>query len=380
MHSTHFDAIVIGAGPAGASAAFDLARAGVKTLLIEKHRLPRHKTCGGGITHKTAKILPFDISSVVEQTINGFVFSYQLRNPRLIQSPDPLVYMVRRSEFDNLLSVKAVQAGAEIHDATAVTDITLENNGVTISTSSGHCSADFLVGADGAMDPTARAAGLMEHRILLPAVEHEVEVSPQTAETWQQTMSLDLGTLRASYGWVFPKEDHLNVGVGGSGRRSDFGRELKQYDSQHLNQQVPDRLRIRKTFGYVLPLRAEGTPIQRGRVMLVGDAAGLVEALTGEGIYYAVRSGQLAARAIIANAHTKYEALIDEEIMADLLIARHWAAIYRWLPIACYLGPLYSRRAWHATRKVLRGDYQIRNVNRRLGLLGKLSDLLPAYA
>ncbi len=380
MHSPQYDAIVIGAGPAGAMAAFELARAGAKTLLLEKQQLPRHKTCGGGVIHKTVKLLPFDFSPVVERTITGFIFSYKMRGARLVWGPEPLVYMVRRSQFDNLLTMRAVEAGAELHDATAVQSIAISDDHVTVATSRESSEADFLIGADGATGITARAARLMQDRVLLPAVEHEVEVPPDVADSWQDKISLDLGTMRASYGWIFPKEDHLNVGVGGFGRRSDFGRHLKDYDAEHLAHRVPEVRRVRKSFGYALPLRREGSPIQRGRVLLAGDAAGLIEALTSEGIYYAVRSGQIAARAIVTHEHAEYQARIDQEIMKDLLIARHWAAIYRWLPQACYAGPLYWGRAWSATRKVLRGDYQIKNVHRRPGIIGKLADLLPAYA
>ena len=380
MKTNHFDVIVLGAGPAGATAAFELARAGVKTLLIEKQKLPRHKTCGGGLTHKVAAALAFDISSVVERTISSFVLTYKMQRPRLLHSPTPLVYMVRRSEFDNLLTTKAVDAGAGLFDETTVNGILPDDHGVSIETSRGRYDADFLIGADGALGMTARALGLMGDRVLLPAVEHEVEVSSDVADDWQGKMSLDLGTLRASYGWVFPKEDHFNVGVGGFGHRADFARELRGYDTEHLNRRVPERLRVRKTFGYVLPLRRKDAPIQQGRVLLIGDAAGLVEALTGEGIYYAVRSGQIAAQAITSNAHEQYQARVDDALMPDLLLARRYAALYRSQPGICYLSALHAPNIWTALCQGLRGETQIREARRRLGLLGMIAELLPSYA
>lgn len=379
MKSNHFDVIVIGAGPGGATAAFELAKAGIKTLLIEKQKLPRHKTCGGGLTYKVTKALSVDISSVVERTISSFVLTYKMNNPRLVKSPNPLVYMVRRSEFDNLLTNTAVGAGAELIDETKVEDVSADNR-CAVSTSRGSYTADFLIGADGATGVSARALGLMTDRVLLPAVENEVEVSAEVAEYWRDKMSLDLGTLRASYGWIFPKEDHFNVGVGGFGPHADFARHLKRYDREHLNRRVPERVRVRKTFGYVLPLRRRNSPIQKGRAMLIGDAAGLVEALTGEGIYYAVCSGQIAAQAIATNTHTQYQTRLDDELMSDLLIARHSAAFYRWQPWICYMSAIHSPRAWRLLCKVLRGDYHIRDVHRRLGALSIFWDLLPAYA
>jgi geranylgeranyl reductase family protein len=380
MKTNHFDVMVIGAGPGGATAAFELAKAGVKTLLIEKQKLPRHKTCGGGLTYKVAGALPFDISSAVERTITSFVLTYKMGRPRTLRSRDPLVYMVRRSDFDNFLTCRAVDAGAKILDETKCEEMTLKDTGIRIVTSRGSYSSDFLIGADGAMGVTARTTGLMSDRVILPAIENEVEVPSHVAEYWQDKMSLDLGTLRASYGWIFPKQDHFNVGVGGFGHPGDFARHLRTYDHEHLNRRVPDRLRVRKTFGYILPLRRKKASIQQGRVLLIGDAAGLVEALTGEGIYYAIRSGQLAAHVIARDAHTEYQASVDRELMPNLLLARHYAALYRWLPGLCYFFALYSPSIWNALCKTLRGEYQIHEVRRQLGLLGKIADLLPTYA
>ena len=380
MKTNHFDVIVVGAGPGGATAAFELAKAGVKTLLIEKQKLPRHKTCGGGLTYKVASALPFEISSAVERIITSFVLTYKMSRPRVLRSRDPLVYMVRRSEFDNLLTCRAVDIGARLLDETTCEDVILHDRRVSVVTSHGSYSANFLIGADGAMGITARASGLMRDRVVLPAIENEVEVPSHVAEYWQDKMSLDLGTLRASYGWIFPKEDHFNVGVGGFGHRSDFARHLKTYDHEHLNRRVPDRVCIRRTFGYILPLRRKNASIQQGRVLLIGDAAGLVEALTGEGIYYAIRSGQLAAHAIARDTHMEYQTSVDRELMPNLLLARHYAALYRWLPGLCYFFSLYSQSIWNALCKTLRGEYQIHEVRRQLGLLGKIADLLPAYA
>ena len=376
----HFDTIVIGTGPAGANAAHVLAKAGVQTLLIEQHKLPRHKTCGGGVTHKAAKAFSFDISPAVERTISTFVLTYKLGRPKIIHSPNPLVYMVRRSQFDHWLVTQAVNAGAHLCDETKVTCIELEDHQVIVNTSRGTYVADHLIGADGAMGVSARAVGLMNDRVLLPAVEHEVEVDSDTTEYWRDKMSLDLGSVRASYGWVFPKEDHLNVGVGGFGRHSDFSHNLKRYDSNHLNHRVPKQLRVRKSFGYILPLRREHSQIQKRRVLLIGDAAGLVEAFTGEGIYYAARSGQIAAQSIIDGSYEQYQARVDNEIMPDLMSARRYAALYRWSPWMCYLLALYWSPAWFTMREVLRGEYQFRNVNRRLGLFGMIEKFLPAYA
>jgi flavin-dependent dehydrogenase len=135
--------------------------------------------------------------------------------------------------------------------------------------------------------------------------------------------------------------------------------------------------------GFVLPLRPVGAPIQKGRALLAGDAAGLVEAFTGEGIHWALRSGQIAAQAIVdhqfsgARGELGYEARIDAELMPTLLDARRWAHIYLWMPRACYTLPARSPRFWGAVAKIVRGERDYTDVRRRLGAFGRVADWLP---
>ncbi len=393
MSVTHYDAIIIGAGPGGASAAYDLAKAGARTLLIEKQKLPRHKTCGGGVTYKVAQCLPFDITPTVERTINTVVFSYKMAAPVELHSDKPLVYMTRRSVFDNYLTEQAVGVGAQLMDDTKVESLEVTDDTATVRTNGGTFTADWLIGADGATGTVARTLGLMQDVERMPGVESEVEVQADVADYWRDKMALDLGSLRASYGWIFPKDDHLNVGVGGIAFGDDYGQQLKRYDADHLKLRVPRQERVRKNFGYVLPLRKVGSPIHKGRAMLIGDAAGLVEAFTGEGIYWAVRSGQLAAQAITGNdanpavvrrppsvvsASERYESLVDTELMPDLISARRWAHIYLWAPKLCYSLPRRWTPMWGAVCKIVRGERGYSDIRKRLGAFGFLENLLPA--
>ena len=380
MSSTQFDVIVVGAGPGGASAAYDLAKAGSRVLLLEKAKFPRHKTCGGGVTYKVAQALSFDIASVVERTISTVVFSYKAGEPFELHSPDPLVYMVRRNAFDQLLAEQAVRAGATLMDDCAVKSIEVSDTGVTVRTTQDVFTANWLIGADGATGVTAKSLGLMgnDQRVLMPAVESEIEVQPDVADYWRDKMGLDLGFLPASYGWVFPKEDHLNVGVGGIASGEGYGQRLKGYDAAHTLGRVPRYERVRKSFGYVLPLRKEGAPIHKGQALLIGDAAGLVEAFTGEGIYWAVRSGQLAAQSIV-RGHTgvDYSRQVDIELMPDLISARRWAHIYMWAPHLCYSLPRRWSPMWRAVRKIVRGERGYSYIRQKLGVLGFVEGWLP---
>src|SRR4051812_6165655 len=134
MNSEHYDVIIVGAGPSGATAAYQMACSGARTLLIDRAKLPRYKTCGGGGTYKVAKALPFSIGPVSERTISKVDFSWKTANPFVAESDTPLVYMVQRSRFDNYLTEQAVAVGAILMDETTVSAVEVDEHGVTVST------------------------------------------------------------------------------------------------------------------------------------------------------------------------------------------------------------------------------------------------------
>jgi geranylgeranyl reductase family protein len=380
----HYDAIVVGAGPSGAMTAHELGCHGVRTLLIEKHCLPRDKACGGGLTAKVLDILPFSIQSIIERTISTIDLSWRLSVSTALHAARPLAYMVRRRLFDEFLTRKALASGSvTLADGVEVLGIEAAGAGFRVRTAREVFAADHLVGADGAGGLVARALGLMHDRHLIPALENELAVRPDTAERWQDRLGLDLGSLHGSYGWVFPKGDHLNVGAGSFTDRTAVVRALRQYANRHLDRRVEGPYRVISQRGFVLPLRQMGAPIQRGRALLVGDAAGLVDGFTGEGIYWALRSARIAAQSLIdACAGNReaadYQACIDRELMPDLYAARRWAHVYLWWPRGCYVLAQRSPAVWRAVQKLLRGERGFAQLKNRLGAFGFLAELLPA--
>ena len=374
-----YDAIVVGAGPAGALAAYELGRHGARTLLLEKYRLPRDKPCGGGLTAKVIQALPFSIQPVIERSISAIDLSWRLSDRAVLHGTSPLVHMVRRCRFDEFLAHKAAESGnVSFLDNVAVSGIDTAGRGFEVRTAGGVFIADHLIGADGAAGSVAPALGLMRDRKLMPAMEAELAVEGAAAEAWHDRVGLDLGSLRGSYGWVFPKSDHLNVGAGSFTDRSAVVRALRTYATTHLQKRVEGARRIIRQRGFVLPLRRFGAPIQQGRALLVGDAAGLVEGFTGEGIYWAVRSAHLAAQSIVRGEPGGYEDSVDRELMPDLYAARRWANVYLWWPRSCYTLPRRVPAVWRTVQKLLRGERGFAQLKQRLGAFGFIADLLPA--
>ena len=182
------------------------------------------------------------------------------------------------------------------------------------------------------------------------------------------------------YGWIFPKGNHLSVGA--CARTRNFG-HLKAYYHRLAIHHGLAGASVLSSRGHRLPLGVQGLPIYSGRALLAGDADGLVDWFTGEGIYCAVRTGKIAAAEIMrllrGDMHdlAGYERRVDQELMPDLLAARRWLNFYLWVPALCYFLLCYSGRFWHAVCRVTRGELFYRNIAASLGPLSLLERLLP---
>ncbi len=290
-----WDAIVVGAGPAGCAAAYDLVTAGLRTLLVDKSDFPRAKACAGGLTMKTVKALRYSIEPVTRQVVHQILLENNGSQPTLVKTRSPICVMTVREEFDAYCLRKTLAAGAQFRRIRSLKGIELAEDGITLLTADETFHARFLVGADGVhsqvrkfadLGPSTAGGFALEAQVPLP--EHRVD------------LTFDFGAARNGYGWVFPKGDHLNVGMGfyAQSEGQTLNREtLLAYIRARLG---PDAAgRATHIIGQYLGVRGWDQPCARGRVLLAGDAAGLVDPLTAEGIYSAVVSGQAAARAIV---------------------------------------------------------------------------------
>ncbi|HZP58035.1 MAG TPA: geranylgeranyl reductase family protein [Dehalococcoidia bacterium] len=373
--TARYDAIVIGAGPAGSTAARVLAAGGARVLVLDRARFPRDKPCGGGVTFRADREAGVDLAPVTEREVYGVRVSVDLGRRFERTSSSLLARMTQRARLDHYLLGQAAAAGAEVRDGCAVTSIALEGRGATVEAGGGRFEAPVLVGADGVNGQSAKAAGLA------PAFEHAVAFEanyPADAalmSRWERFIALDLAGIPGGYGWVFPKGDHLNIGVGGW---KSTGPTLRARLARYCAYYGFEESRLTDHRGYQLPLRRDGQPVVRGPLMLTGDAAALVDPLSGEGIWAAFVSGRLAAaeglRYLAEQAPDLggYQRALDAAMAEEILASRRLHAVLQRLPSFSVLMLKYNNAFWRYMTEIIRGDITYPDLPRKLGPLRRL--------
>ncbi|OQA11276.1 MAG: putative oxidoreductase [Firmicutes bacterium ADurb.Bin373] len=328
-----YDVIIAGGGPAGATAAMECARAGLRVIIIEKEHLPRFKPCGGGVTAAAANLLWCPIpEKIVEARCSSFHSFYGAKSIR-IDSKKEFMYVVSRDKFDYWLVRAAVHMGAVLREGEKITSFDIEPGGVTVRTGTAAYTGKLLIGADG-------VNSIIVKTIRGPFRRNELAFCFCTEcvdKRYNHGMiEIHYGPLPMSYSWVFPKRECMSAGTGGwcadvAGLKAAFNNflEKKGFEKQDVR-------------GYALPLGGIRRTTVGDRVMLVGDAAGFADPITGEGIRYAIASGRLAAKTaaslILAGSDLKiqnlliYEKSCHTEFGADLKAAMSIARLFQRLP------------------------------------------------
>ena len=319
-----WDAIVVGAGPAGCAAAYDLAAAGREVLLLDKAEFPREKACAGGLTLKTAQALRYSVEPIIRQKISHMRLERDGSRSTVLSRRSPYSFMTVRQELDDYCFRQTIKSGAQFQRIRALEAVTEDSSGVAVGVDGQVLHARFVVGADGVHSRVRQLThggdGWFWRAF---ALEATVPVSGSVHD-----LVFDFAPVRNGYGWVFPKGDHLNIGL-----YSYAGDE--KIDRSRLTAYIRSRfagLSEDSVIGQYAGFGAAQHKPSASRIFLVGDAGGFVDPLTGEGIYFAVISGQAAAEAIETglSSHTPAHERFSEataKIRADLAVSTsgaHW--------------------------------------------------------
>jgi geranylgeranyl reductase family protein len=346
MTSIH-DAIVVGAGPAGATAARRLAAAGVRTLLIDRARFPRYKACGGAITTRALTRFPY-LRTALDTISTHWISKLVLQGPRgrsaELSAALPAVLTIRRVEFDARLVSLAQEQGAEVLDGTEIHDAHEDRDLVHLKTRDGRFfTGRMVIAADGVHGVVARRLGLLDgwrrDALAVDLMEETPTAHLQAVDPACLWVSYGFpasaaggpASLREGYAYVFPKQTHVNVGIGylSSAYRTAFRGRAYSLQRGLVNLLKRDGIlagdsRSEHFTPFLIPV---GGPIRNTgtrRVLVAGDAGGFVNGFSAEGIYYAMVSGDLAASAVIdalasgVPADTTYRTRWKTEIGTEL--------------------------------------------------------------
>ena len=287
--------------------------------------------------------------------------------------------MTQRRHFDTFLVERAVDAGVKFRQRERPDSVEREDDHVTVRAGRHAHRGRILVVADGANGTTARMTGIPTEFVHWVALEGNITPKGAFPGKWESSMGFDFGSLPGGYGWVFPKGDHLNIGVGGWKHagptlRARLGQLVGSYGFEATN--------LWGVRGYHLPIRQRGSPLVDGNTLLVGDAAGAIDPLTGEGIYGAVWTGKTAAEAIESRLDGRTDSLdiyrqqVENQLLPELAIGGQLHNIFHVWP-GLFVGIERSASVlWPPFERMLRGEDSYVSFARGLGRLWPLLEFL----
>ena len=370
LDGSEWDVVVVGGGPAGAMAALSAAESHARTLLIERSELPRYKLCGGGLIGTSIRALPpgFEVPAV-DSTISA-TFSLGGHRATTQTATEPIIAMINRSEFDARLVATAEASGATIATGVTLEQVDEDDDFALVKTSAGTIRARSLVGADGSASRVAGYVGAQYEQVDL-GLEVELGVDDEQASEWRGRLHLDFGELPGSYAWVFPKGDRLTVGA--IARRGNGAWQQEYLDRFIAGLGLADAP-VERSGGHLTRCRAIDSPLAKGRVLLCGDAAGLLEPWTREGISFALRSGRLAGAAASglalgnqnpAGAAARYSDAIASTLGEEMRAGSALLAVFSRHPVVVHRALASTKAGWRGFERLSRGETTLDRAMRR---------------
>jgi geranylgeranyl reductase family protein len=362
----HFDVLVVGAGPAGSATAHHLATAGLRVLVADRATFPRDKPCGGGLTTRAFRRCPVDPTPVVEDRVDTVELRFRYDDAVVRRAKEPVIWMTQRRRLDALLLDAARAAGAHVREGVQVA------HGDGVFTVGGErVSADVVVGADGANGQTAKALSLGGAIVHGVALEGNLPHAMLGRNRYEHRAVVELADIPGGYGWVFPKADHVNIGVGAWAAE---GPRLRDHLARVCAAHGVGTEQLENVRGHRLPLRRPGTRVAGERSLLVGDAAGLIDPVSGDGIYECFVAAELAAVSIgdllggRAGTLEPYAGALDAELAS--LHRASWKlkrALDRWPRMSWRVAR--TRLLWRSVERLLLGEIAAPGEQRGLARL-----------
>ncbi len=352
-----FDCIIVGAGPAGGTAAYHLAKRGRSVLVLEKESLPRYKPCGGGVSPVVQKWFDFDFSPAISLKSKKICYTWKMEDPVEVEleTSEPM-WMVRREVFDHFLIQQAQKQGAELRDQTEVTGIEFKGDRWQVNTANEAVEGRYIIAADGAKGPMAKWLGFKERkRNMAGALEAE---TPAPASN-EAISYFDFGQVKNGYIWNFPKADGYSIGIGTfrGGGTQDLKGMLADYA-----QKFGIDLKTCQQYGHSLCLWDGNQKLHTQNAILAGEAACVVDPMTAEGIRPSMFTGLKASDAIDralageGDALEKYTQVISEEWGSDMVWAQRLAGTFYRIPQIGYKAGIKRPNATQIMAKILCGE------------------------
>ncbi len=365
------DVIVVGAGPAGSTAAREIASRGARVLLVDRAKFPRDKPCGGAVTFRTAALLPFSLDPVIEDVVHNARLQFRNGKEVVHRNERPLTYMTQRSRLDHFLVEQAQNVGVEFRDDQQVKVVKqLKNGNFEVNINSDKHLCQVLIGADGANGIVRQNLGYEAPLDGAVALEGNIQCSPQH-NPFRGEIALHFGDMAGGYGWIFPKYDRINLGVGGW--QEQVGPTLRTRLNELCVRYGFAPSDLQELRGHHLPLTRPGAIVAKGGSAVIGDAAGLIDPLSGEGIHGAIASGVAIAAPVENYLNRKvdslvgYQTKVTRELIPDLEASRSLMEIFHASPRPFVWLLQHSDQFWNRAADLVRGEISYQTVVRHFG-------------